>query len=136
MTSLRSQLTELAQTFVESVLVAMKGTSVEEFLHARTDGHRATAVPARSGSGRATLPSRPGRPKPGRLPRRSPEDIARVLDLVTKLVKSHPKGMRAEEIRKKLGLDVREMPRILKDGVAKKKLKSKGQKRATTYFAA
>jgi hypothetical protein len=44
--------------------------------------------------------------------------------------------MRAEEIRKMLGLDVREMPRILKEGFAKKALKSKGQKRATTYFAA
>ncbi len=83
-----------------------------------------------------TTPSRPGRTKPGRLPRRSPEEIARSVDLVTKLVKSHPKGMRAEEIRKMLGLDVREVPRILKEGLAAKKLKSKGHKRATTYFAA
>jgi hypothetical protein len=53
-----------------------------------------------------------------------------------KLVKSQPKGMRPEEIRKKLGLDVREMPRILKDGLGNKKLKSKDRKRAKTYFAA
>jgi hypothetical protein len=58
------------------------------------------------------------------------------VDLVTKLVKSRPKGLRAEEIRKMLGLDVREVPRILKEGLAKKKLRSTGQKRATTYFAA
>jgi len=42
--------------------------------------------------------------------------------------------MRSEEIRKALKLDVREVPRVLKEGVAKKKLRSKGQKRATTYF--
>jgi len=30
----------------------------------------------------------------------------------------------------------KEMPRVLKEGVSKKKLKSKGQKRATTYTAA
>jgi hypothetical protein len=29
----------------------------------------------------------------------------------------------------------KEMPRILKEGIAKKKLSTKGQKRATTYFA-
>jgi hypothetical protein len=34
-----------------------------------------------------------------------------------------------------LGLDVREVPRILKEGLTSKKLRSKGQKRATTYFA-
>jgi hypothetical protein len=43
--------------------------------------------------------------------------------------------MRAEEIRSMLGMQAREMPRILKEGLAKKKLTSKGQKRATTYFA-
>lgn len=31
---------------------------------------------------------------------------------------------------------VREVPRVLKEGLAKKKLRSKGQKRATTYLAA
>jgi hypothetical protein len=74
--------------------------------------------------------------KGGRLARRSPEEIAKALDLVAKLLKTHPKGLRAEEIRKAFGLDAREMPRILKEGLAKKKLKSRGQKRATTYMAA
>ena len=46
------------------------------------------------------------------------------------------RGCAPKEIRKTLGLDVREVPRILKDGLAEKKLKSKGQKRATTYFSA
>ena len=42
---------------------------------------------------------------------------------------------RAEEIRSKLGMQAKEMPRILKQGLAAKKLTSKGHKRATTYFA-
>ena len=46
------------------------------------------------------------------------------------------KGLRAEEIRKHLGLDVREVPRVLKEGLRTKKIKAKGQKRATTYRAA
>ena len=49
-------------------------------------------------------------------------------------MKTQKNGMRAEEIRSKLGLQSKEMPRILKEGLSTKKLTSKGQKRATTYF--
>jgi len=133
MPTLRSTLNDLAQSFAESVLAAIKGTSLEE-LHSERSGARAARPAARDGE-EPTTRTRPGRTKPGRLPRRSPEEIAKAVDLVGKLVKTHPKGMRAEEIRKTLGLDVREVPRILKEGLAKKKLKSKGQKRATTYYA-
>jgi hypothetical protein len=72
---------------------------------------------------------------PERLPRRSAEEIERTLHAFVLLVKTHEDGMRAEEIRSMLGMQSREMPRILKEGLAKKKLTSKGQKRATTYFA-
>jgi hypothetical protein len=44
--------------------------------------------------------------------------------------------MRSEEIQKSLGLDKRELPRVLRTGLEKKVLRSKGQKRATRYFAA
>lgn len=71
----------------------------------------------------------------GRLPRRSAEEIAACVDRVVALLKKEPNGMRAEHIREKLGLQTKEMPRILKQGVASKKLKSTGQKRATTYSA-
>jgi len=79
------------------------------------------------------LPKRKG--KNGRLPRRSAEEIAKALDKIVLLVKTHKDGMRAEEIRAKLGMLSKEMPRILKEGIAKKRLASKGQKRATTYTA-
>ena len=44
--------------------------------------------------------------------------------------------MRSEDIQKALKLDKREMPRVLEEGLTKKALKSKGQKRATVYSAA
>jgi len=50
-------------------------------------------------------------------------------------VKGKPDGLRSEEIRAALQLDKREMPRVLGEGLSGKKLKSKGQKRATKYFA-
>ena len=58
-----------------------------------------------------------------------------MLNKIVLLVKTHKEGKRAEEIRSKLGMQAKEMPRILKEGISKKKLSSKGQKRATTYFA-
>jgi hypothetical protein len=50
-------------------------------------------------------------------------------------VKKSPEGLRAEQIRTALSLQAKEMPRVLKEGVSTKKLRIKGQKRATTYFA-
>jgi hypothetical protein len=74
--------------------------------------------------------------KPGRLPRRSPAEIAKALAKVVALVKSDAGGLRAEQIRERLGMASKEMPRVLKEGIAKKVLKSKGAKRSTTYTAA
>lgn len=75
------------------------------------------------------------RSRSGRLPRRSDTEIAAALDQVVALVRKTKEGMRAEAIREGLGLQSKEMPRILKRGLSTKKLKSKGQKRATTYLA-
>jgi hypothetical protein len=57
------------------------------------------------------------------------------LDAVVVLLKKNPGGLRAENIREELGMQAKEMPRVLKERLAKKKLKAKGQKRATTYSA-
>jgi hypothetical protein len=80
-------------------------------------------------------PTSDGHTATGRLPRRSAEDIAAALDRVIALVKKNKDGLRAEEIRAALKMQAKEMPRILKEGLSTKKLKSKGQKRATAYWA-
>ena len=71
----------------------------------------------------------------GRLPRRSAGEIEATLDKIVALLKKHKEGMRAEAIRVASRCRPRRCPRILKEGLATKKLTSKGQKRATTYFA-
>jgi hypothetical protein len=133
---LRSALDSLASTFTDAVLAAIRGASIDD-LQAESGGW------ARSdrGSRRARTDGGGGQPAPlakraapkGRLARRSDEQIAKAVDRVVALVKKSKTGLRAEEIKRSLGLDVREMPRILKTALAKKKLKAKGQKRATTY---
>jgi len=133
--SLRSQLNELAAQFADAVVNAIRGSSLEELL-AQAGGSGAP----RRGPGRprsaAASESKSRVRSPGRLPRRSAEEIAAELDRVVAVVKKSKAGLRAEEIRAALKMQPKEMPRILKEGLSAKVLKSKGQKRATTYTAA
>jgi hypothetical protein len=128
-TALQSQLASLADSFANSVLDAIRSTSLEELL---------SETPPRSPEGRraTTTPKAPRGSASSRLRRRSAADIAEALGQIVALVKGHRDGMRAEEIRAELNMQSKEMPRVLAEGLAKRKLKKKGQKRATTYFAA
>ena len=131
MSTLHSQLASLADSFANAVLEAIKGASLAELL---TESRAPAAKARREQTNGAPRPTR-GR-SPGRLKRRSSDDIAHALDKVVGLVKRHKNGLRAEQIRDQLGMLAKEMPRVLKEGLSKKQLKSRGQKRATTYFAA
>jgi hypothetical protein len=136
MSTLRSSLNELVASFTESVLAVIRNASLEELL--AESGRAPQGRRARAGNGgvpvraKVAPPSRAG----GRLRRRSADQIASVLDSVVALLKKNKTGLRAEQIRADLGLQSKEMPRVLKEGLSTQKLKSKGQKRATTYFAA
>jgi hypothetical protein len=138
MQTLRTQLDALAATFATQIIAALQGASLHELVSADggTVGNGRRARVAGGGGQPDPLSAGPKRVgKNGRLRRRSDEEIATALNKIVLLVKTHREGMRAEEIRSKLGMLPKEMPRILKEGVAKKKLTTKGQKRATTYFA-
>jgi hypothetical protein len=140
MPTLRSQLDALAARFADQIIAALQGASLHELVGAKDDGHagngRSTRRPlAAVTKVAATTPTRSALKPSGRLARRSAEEIEAQLHKIVLLVKTHRTGMRAEEIRSKLGMLPKEMPRILKEGVAQKKLTTKGQKRATTYFA-
>jgi hypothetical protein len=134
--SLRSNLESLASNFAASVLDAIRSASLEELLDdSGGGGRRGRGRPPKS-NGAPTASAAPRARKSGRLPRRSIEDITKALDQVVALVKGKKDGLRAEQIRDALKMQSKEMPRVLQEGLAKKKLKTKGQKRATTYFAA
>jgi hypothetical protein len=138
---LQSRLRELAHSFAAQVLGAIRSASLEELASANGSGfvgNGRSAHAARATAAVAAIPT-PNAAKParsnGRLQRRSAEEIAKTLDKIVLLVKTQKNGLRAEEIRSKLGMQAKEMPRILKEGLSTKRLTSKGQKRATTYFA-
>ena len=136
MPNLRSSLNDLASSFTNAVLAAIRTASLEELLGegqaSRPSGRRRRA--AASDGAKAPVAARPSSSssRGGRLRRRSADEIAKVLDSIVSLLKKNRAGLRAEQIRSELGLQAKEMPRVLKEGLSSQKLKSKGQKRATT----
>jgi hypothetical protein len=140
MPTLRDQLSDLARHFATDVLEAIRGASLDELLAEssgaprRGPGRPRVSTKVAPTAPRASAP--PRKANGGRLARRSPAEVEKVLAKVVGAVKTSKKGLRAEEIKKKLGLQSKELPRVLKLGLSTKKLASKGHKRATTYFAA
>jgi hypothetical protein len=131
MPTLHSKLNDIAQNFASAVLDAVRGASLQDI---HTVGGREVSNGRKATRVASPAPTKRTRSS-GRLRRRSPEDIANALDKVLTALKGRKDGLRAEEIRGKTGMQAKEMPRILKEGLSKKKLTSKGRKRATTYFA-
>jgi hypothetical protein len=143
MSTLRTRLQELAAAFADEVMAALQTTSLQDLIGAKA-GSGIPAARTSAKSAQLAFPeaitksappaAKPGR-KPGRLPRRSADEIQASLGKIVALLQKHKDGLRAEEIRSNLGMQAKEMPRILKEGLTSKVLRSKGQKRATTYFA-
>jgi hypothetical protein len=130
MSSLRTSLESLAATFASDLVRAIQASSLEE-LRTEVVGGAKRGRPAAVGTPQRATKRAGGR----RLNRRSAEDIAATLDRIVGVLKKHQGGLRAEQIRKTLQMQAKEMPRVLAEGLGKRKLKKKGQKRATTYFA-
>jgi len=121
MSTLRSALDALAESFADSVLDVVRSANMAELIGAQ--GGRTARVVTTAPTTKLLRPTaKPA--KPGRLPRRSAEDIAAALGQVLALVKKNKDGLRAEEIRASLGLESKELPRVLKEGIATRKLRT------------
>jgi DNA-binding transcriptional ArsR family regulator len=139
MSNLKTTIDSLAVEFANKLIAAIKGASFEEIINVAGG-----SSPARSGrrpvatkpeAPQAAAPaSRARKGKGGRLARRSPGALAKTKAEIVALLAKHPKGLRAEEIRAKLGLSKQEVPRPISDALAEKLITKKGEKRATTYF--
>ena len=128
MSDLRSSIHALVQSFASSVLQAIHSSPLEEILGAHTAAKR--------GPGRPAGKRGPGRPRGSRSKRarRTAKDITAVADSIVALVKNHPKGLRGEQIRAELGIAKNHWMKPLGMALDSKKLRKKGEKRATTYF--
>jgi hypothetical protein len=140
MANLKSTIETLSEEFARNVLAALKHASIEEIMGVNGGAPRAARAATTGSTTRATG-SAPRKARPaatkrkGRLPRRSPAALAKVVDEIEQLLRKHADGLRAEQIRAELGLEAREMPRPLAEGLKDGRLTKTGDKRATTYFA-
>jgi hypothetical protein len=146
--SLREHINHLASSFANSVLQAIRSASIDDLLAESSGGIRRPGGRAAPRAARASVsvvevervapavaPAAPrGRRRAGRLARRNAGDIQNVIDRIVGLLRAAPKGLRAEEIRTRLGMQSKELPRPLKEAVDAGRLGKSGQKRATTYF--
>lgn len=140
MSNLHQTINSLAADFAHELLRALRGASLDEILaetapgHAGARGRGRRAAPAAAAEQAAPAPS--GRRRRGRLHRRSPKELEAVVGRIVSLLQGHKNGLRAEDIRTKLGIDRREIPRPLAEALKKKLISKKGKKRATTYTVA
>lgn len=66
--------------------------------------------------------------------KRSESDIQKLMDKFVGFVAKHP-GLRIEQINAKLGTNTKDLALPVRKLLAARKLKTKGEKRATTYEA-
>lgn len=127
MSAFNKNLEAIAAKFAQDIIHVLRGASIDELVGVSSGGARQVRTNASTGSTSSSST------KSDRLGRRSAGDIQHTLNQIVALLGSHPKGLRAEQIRTSLGLDVREIPRPIAEGLNSGVLNKSGQKRATTY---
>jgi hypothetical protein len=129
MSDLNSQISKLVSEFVDNVTALARRAAVDTLTGALEDrgGRRrgsALAVDADDGKG----------DRRSKGAKRSSTQLARLQQRVMEYVAANP-GMRIEQINKELGTATRDLQLPIRKLIATGSLKSKGEKRATTYFA-
>jgi hypothetical protein len=136
--TLHATINSLASEFAHELLRALRNASLDEIIAETAHDHRSHAThpvahakhAAGGGGGGAR------RARGGKRHRRSSADLTSVVEKIISTVKSHKNGINAEGIRAALKLPRKELPRPIQLALATKKIKKKGERRATTYFGA
>jgi hypothetical protein len=123
------QIRKTIEAFVEELSALVRAAAVQSV----TEAFGAGGIPARAGRGRAAAaPAARGRAKGQKRP---PEALAELTEKLLAAIKSGP-GKRMEEIAKGLETSTQELTLPAKKLLAEKKIKTKGERRATKYYPA
>jgi hypothetical protein len=117
---------ELAELIRESAMETVSAALAGARPSPGRGGRRGAAVVVRAGRGRAA-----SREKGAKRP---PDEIERLTGKLFDYVKGNP-GQRIEQIADGMGISTKELNLPAKKLIANKQLRTKGQKRATQYFA-
>jgi hypothetical protein len=129
MSDLQSRLQAVANDLVMQIIAVLKDSKADELF-----GVLSGATPNRAPPPSVPTPAPAPRAPSVRLERRTTQDIGQTLDRIVDLLEHNPEGLRSEEIRSLLRLEVKELPRPITEGLTSGRIKKTGQKRATTYF--
>jgi hypothetical protein len=126
------QIRDRIEEFVNQLSALVRQTALESVQDALGGGGGGGA---RRGRGRAPAAGRAaGRAARRKGEKRSADQITETTKAVLGYVRKHP-GQGVEAIAKGLGTDTKELTLPIRKLVAEKQIKTKGQKRATKYFA-
>ncbi len=123
--------TQKIQSIIENFVTELSAALAEA-------SHSAISEVLGGSASSAGTKAKRGRPakaaKKARGGKRSPDELVKLTQSLASYVKKNP-GQRIEHIGKALGTSTKELALPAKKLIAEKKLSTKGQKRATTYFA-
>lgn len=126
------EIQDLVNTFASQLSLLVRRTALEQVAAAL--GSEGSA-PKRRGPGRpkGATNTAPKAQRGGKRVRRSAEDLAGMSDAILAHVKANP-GQRGEQIAAALNTDVGTMRKPMKALIAKKVVKTEGQRRGMTYM--
>jgi hypothetical protein len=127
--SIESEIESLVATFVADLTSLLRASALDVVQEALGAGRPRAPRQARGATSRAPATGE-RRPKGAK---RDPRDIEALTEKLASFVKKTP-GQRIEQIGKALNTSTKELALPVKKLVAAKRLSTKGQKRATTYF--
>jgi hypothetical protein len=134
MPNLDREIQSKTEAFVAELTDLVKRAALESV--AQAIGGRQSSGPAsrkgKNGSVRQTRGRRPAGKKKGQ--KRTPDELDALTESLYKAIKSGP-GRRIEQIGETLGRSTKDLALPAKKLIAEKRVKTKGVKRATTYFA-
>ena len=119
MSDFQTEMNRVVQGFVAQITELARRAAIDSLETALKRGTRGGAMPLGRGRGKGI--------------KRTSDELDQLSDKFVSFVKDNP-GLRIEQINKKLGTNTRDLAlpirKLLSDGV----IKTKGQKRSTTYF--
>jgi len=131
--TLHATLNALASQFAHDLLRALRAASLDDIIAETSTEHVKSARPQSTKVVGA-------RAKNGKRIRRSPVQLQVLADHIVALVLKHPKGIRAEELKRAMGVapgnvGAKVFTKPLAVALASKRISKRGNRRATIYAA-
>jgi DNA-binding NtrC family response regulator len=131
LSNFEQQIRKTIEAFVEELSALVRSAAVQSV----TEAFGASPVAARRGRSASASPTARAEKARSKGQKRTPEDLAQLVEQLLNTVKTAP-GQRMEQIAKTLKTSTQELALPAKKLIAEKKIRTKGERRATKYFPA